>query len=91
MLEILTFTGVDEMTKESHLADIARSYPKVEFGVLVGSRSDTYESHGIFPSFNKVRVFRDYALNHGVQASLHLCGTWARTAIKATRAPVSPA
>ena len=47
-LSILTFTGVDEKTDLAALRDISRRYPRVEWGVLVGSHTDSND-RGIYP------------------------------------------
>ena len=75
MLEILTFTGVDEATDLSSLKDICSQYPQVEFAVLYGSHPG--EGNPIFPSTGFIQKFR--ALQ-GVRTAIHLCGRWARSA-----------
>ena len=35
-IEIVTFTGVDDRTDLSRLSELAKRYPKLEFGVLAG-------------------------------------------------------
>ena len=77
MLEILTFTGVDARTSFEELARIARRYPRVEFGILVGSSTDTRE-HGIFPSLRTVRASKHFARERAIQTALHLCGRYSR-------------
>ena len=72
MIEILTFTGVDDSTSIINLKQIAENYPRVEFGVLVGSQTG-----GIFPSMTRVRSLRD----SGIPCSLHLCGVYSRSAL----------
>ena len=44
MTDMVTFTGVDSATSIDGLAELSRRYPRVEFGVLVGSQLG-----GIFP------------------------------------------
>lgn len=75
-LEILTFTGVDRRTDLTELADIAGQYPKVEFGVLVGTHTDM-EDRGIFPSLSIVSRFRK-AAEGTFRTALHLCGQHSR-------------
>ena len=47
MLDILTFTGVDSHTSLDELARLAARYPKVEFGILVGSHTDRQDRRTI--------------------------------------------
>ena len=74
MIELLTFTGVDSETPLAGLSDLARRYPRVEFGVLVGSHIG-----GIFPPRSVVDEFKAYANAMGIRTALHLCGRYART------------
>ena len=74
MLEILTFTGVDENTEFDALVELSIRYPKVEFGLLMGSRVG-----GIFPSLDIVEDFREL---EGVNKCLHLCGAYSRDIMK---------
>lgn len=77
MLEILAFTGVDKRVIFNDLVKICAKYPKVEFGILVGSSSGS-EDHGIFPSLNVVRSFRRASQWKEWKSALHLCGRWSR-------------
>ena len=81
-IEILTFTGVDSQTDLGRLIAIQQQYPKVEFGVLIGSRTDEFDDHGIFPNKTVVRTFRDHCINAGTKAAVHLCGNWSRAVVK---------
>ena len=74
MIELLTFTGVDSETPLTGLSDLAHRYPRVEFGVLVGSHIG-----GIFPARSVVDDFKAYANAMGIGTALHLCGRYART------------
>ena len=73
MLEIITFTGVDERTDLKALAQISEQYPQAEFAVLIGSQ--TAGQNQIFPPFRTVHAFRQLT---GVRTALHLCGQYAR-------------
>ena len=75
MLEILTFTGVDESTDIEALKEICAQHPQVEFAVLYGTRPG--KGSPIFPSTEFVRRFRNL---EGVRTAIHLCGDWARCA-----------
>ena len=83
MLEILTFTGIDESTNLDEVREISAQYPQVEFGILYGSQSGM--DNPIFPSVELVRRFRDLG---GIRTAIHLCGQWARVA--AGEAPWTP-
>ena len=75
MLDILTFTGVDAKTDMAHLVDISARYPKVEFGVLVGSGTSKWLDRGIFPS---LKIVSDLTkLN--IPMAIHLCGRYSRS------------
>ena len=76
MIEIVTFTGVDEGTDLREIQEIAGKYPRAEFGVLLGSQTRKHDNP-IFPPVETVRALRDL---RGVNTSLHLCGTHARQA-----------
>lgn len=76
-LEILTFTGVDGRTDPGALADIARQYPLVEFGILIGTHTDM-KDRGIFPSLPIIDRFKNAAAKHSFDAALHLCGQHTR-------------
>ena len=76
MLEIVTFTGIDERTDLERVCDLAERYPIAEFGVLVGSHTG-----GIFPEMDVVLAFRDLVAK-GVPMALHLCGIYSRCAME---------
>ena len=77
-VEVVTFTGVDQFTRLDEVADISRIYPGAEFGILVGSRTDSVIDGGIFPPLFVVNSFRRLAQTTQLRASLHLCGKYAR-------------
>ena len=83
MIDILTFTGVDVHTSFGRLSKISARYPRVEFGVLVGTHSGE-EDRGIFPPLEFVELFRDYARwsNLNVRSAIHLCGAYSRALIQ---------
>ena len=86
MLEILTFTGVDSRTSMLDMHAIAQKYPKIEFGVLVGSLSG---HSNIFPSLNIVREFRDFGVmssddyKNDLHTAIHLCGVYSLEVMQA--------
>ena len=86
MLEILTFTGVDAKTDLDRLVEIAEKYPRVEFGILVGSQSSE-DDHGIFPPLRLVRLFRRISEWPEIKAAIHLCGRWSREVMSAYGPP----
>ena len=77
MLDILTFTGVDSATSPNDLIRIGHTYPKVEFGILVGTKTDDTD-HGIFPPIEVVDTLRYLGETKGFHTSLHLCGNYSR-------------
>ena len=76
MLEIVTFTGIDERTDLDRVCDLAERYPIAEFGVLVGTQTG-----GIFPEMDVVMAFRNLRCE-GVPTALHLCGIYSRCAME---------
>lgn len=76
MLELVTFTGIDQYTSLTSVGEIAAQYPKAEFGVLVGSQ--TGGNNPIFPPVGVVRFARQMLPRH--QIAIHLCGKYARQA-----------
>ena len=81
MLEILTFTGLDDRTDRGRLSELSSRFPKVEWGILVGSYTALKADRGIWPSLNTIDELQDL----GVPTSLHLCGAWARGALNGTQ------
>ena len=67
----LTFTGVDERTNLSRLAEIAFKFPYVEFAVLVGSRTGRSNR---FPKLAFVRDVQIAGNTLGFRKAIHLCG-----------------
>ena len=81
MIEILTFTGVDEKTDLQRMAELSRKYPKIEFGFLVGSKSRFDKSSGIWPSIFFVENMSVGCRKYDINTAIHLCGKYAREAI----------
>ena len=79
MLELLTFTGVDTKTSFKCLQEIVDEFPKVEFGILVGS--DTGGFNQIFPPLEVVDKFKTLEGN----TALHLCGIYSRSVIGSSK------
>ena len=75
MIDLVTFTGVDAETSLDSLAELSGRYPRVEFGVLVGSQVG-----GIFPTLDVVEGLKNRGIDEGFRTALHLCGRYARTA-----------
>ena len=85
MLEILTFTGVDARTDLDRAMAIAQHYPRVEFGVLVGSQPGADLS--IFPPADTVKELQALGEWRGVKTAIHLCGRWSREVMSADGPP----
>ena len=75
MIDLVTFTGVDAETSLGSLAELSVRYPRVEFGVLVGSQVG-----GIFPTLDVVEGLKGHGADEGFRTALHLCGRYARAA-----------
>ena len=72
-IEIVTFTGVDDHTDISRLSELAKRYPKLEFGVLAGTQVG-----GIFPTFCRIIDLSWDGECNGYRTALHLCGQFSR-------------
>ena len=83
MLDIITFTGVDDKTPMDALREIAEEYPRVEFGVLIGDRTGDRQAP-IFPPFGTVNKLKSSGREMGFRTAIHLCGTFARMALNRT-------
>ena len=81
MLGTITFTGIDDKTDPEWAVDLTRRYPKIEFGILVGSHTGTGEKHR-FPSLRTIQQWK-ICKNH-LRLSLHLCGRYARHVLNVT-------
>ena len=77
MIEIVTFTGVDERTDLDELRYVASKYLFAEFGILVGSQ--TGDGNPIFPPLPLVYRLKDILLRDRI--AIHLCGGYARQAM----------
>ena len=77
MIDLVTFTGVDAETSLGRLAELSERYPRVEFGVLVGSQVG-----GIFPTLDVVEGLKERGIGEGFRTALHLCGRYARAAVR---------
>ena len=77
MIDIVTFTGIDRRTPLETLIDLSRRYPRVEFGILVGSHTGE-AGLPIFPDMRVVDELREVSKSGVLQTSIHLCGKFAR-------------
>ena len=74
MLEIITFTGIDERTDLNGLERLALKYPRAEFAVLADSRTGGEDP--LYPPLETVMELKS-ALP---RTAVHLCGQYAREA-----------
>ena len=77
MIEIITFTGIDENTELDRLRKTAKAWPFTEFAVLAGSQTGCAPR---FPPRGWIDKWRAYATCHGIRTAIHLCGRLARNA-----------
>ena len=82
-LEILTFTGIDVLSRMPAVYRIKKQYPKVEFGILVGNHSGE-TGHNRFPALATVDRWRKFSKQWGVQMAIHLCGKFSQGVIDGT-------
>ena len=80
MIEIVTFTGVDDRTDFDELRYVVDKYPFVEFGVLVGS--ETGQGNPIFPGLYLVRRLQQTLPSDRI--AVHFCGKYARAVMGRT-------
>ena len=76
-LEILTFTGIDARTHMAEVYKLYAQYPRIEFGILVGSHSGD-QKYRRFPSFSIVDSWRQSAQKYDWPLAIHLCGRLSR-------------
>lgn len=87
MIEIVTFTGVDagtDLSIDGGLHALVKRYPWAEFGVLVGSQTETEGNNGIFPSLRFVHTLRGFCIRNKSRGALHLCGRYSRRVMDGT-------
>ena len=79
-LELMTFTGIDQWTDITPILRLAERFPKVEFGILVGSKTQSEIcTHSRFPSLRTIQRWKYIAKHYDLKLSLHLCGKYATT------------
>ena len=88
-LEIVTFTGIDLRTSMSEAHEIQMEFPRVEFGILVGSKThpNTSESNR-FPPLSIIDSWRIKNTSETENTfetegiAIHLCGKYSRDATR---------
>lgn len=75
ILRNVTITGADDSTRISEMVELSQRFPYVEWGILVSLKS---EGSYRFPSRNWIDTLSETALNHNLNLSTHICGTWVR-------------
>lgn len=75
MIEIVTFTGIDEKTDIGRATAIGTEHRFAELAVLAGSSTG---HHRRFPRLETIDWFRNAAVKAGVRRAIHLCGRVAR-------------
>lgn len=76
MIDRVTITGADDDTDINRMIEISLDYPFVEWGILVGSRTDAR-----FPSTEWMWQLYRAKCTYPLMLSLHLCGRYLREAI----------
>lgn len=74
-LDRVTITGADDTVQPEDLLALSKTFPFVEWGVLV-SASSTGSPR--FPSLPWVQELQKLALKETLNLSLHVCGRWVR-------------
>jgi hypothetical protein len=72
----VTITGADQSVRPSHLLELTRKFPFVEWGILVSrSQAGNYR----YPDEHWIRNLQQVAAtNPELNLSLHVCGHWVR-------------
>ena len=84
MLELVTFTGVDEQTDLKTLRLIAEEFPRAEFAALAGSRTGTDDPE--YPGRTTLQLLGTMGKKE-VRTAIHLCGRLARTIVQEDQVP----
>ncbi len=72
----VTMTGADDSIHNSHLIELSRKYPFVEWGILVSERSMGSRR---FPSKKWIdQLCEAKKANPQMKLSMHVCGKWVR-------------
>lgn len=80
MLRCVTLTGADESVRDpNELAELAATYPFLEFGILVGSRTQVGGHR--FPSIGWIDWLCDVKRKQPMRLSLHICGQYLREVV----------
>ena len=75
MLELITFTGIDERTSKDGVLEVARRHRATEWGFLAGSATGKKPR---YPPLATIDAWRDFTADNGLQTALHLCGRYSR-------------
>ncbi len=75
ILDRVTITGADDSIHPQHLLDLSKSYPFVEWAILVSQSS---EGHPRFPKSHWIKTLQNLDGIENINLSLHLCGKWVR-------------
>lgn len=89
MLTNVTLTGADDSVDPENMIRLSEKYPFVEWGILVGSNSETPR----FPSHRWLRELADKVASSGVvvKLSLHICGGILRGMLDRAELDIHPA
>ena len=80
-LSRVTITGADTSISPEALVSLSKSYPFVEWGILVSFSSQIILNIPYltrFPPPTWIRELQHLAIHHPMQLSLHICGRWPR-------------
>ena len=81
MIELITFTGVDDNTDLEWAEELAKTYPRIEFGILVGTKTKPTKDQTTanrFPCLKTIAAWKKVAANCRINLALHLCGKYQR-------------
>ena len=75
MLTRVTITGADDAVSPRELCALSEEFPFVEWGILV---SGTRQGSPRYPCHVWIEQLADFALDEGMDCSVHFCGSFAR-------------
>ena len=86
MIELITFTGLDERSDTHRICQLGRRWPKAEFAVLSGSETGRSPR---FPTNEWIDAWRRKAEEATLQTAIHLCGRTRRDALAGDEAALA--
>ena len=77
ILDVITFTGLDEKTELEDIYDIHQRYPKTEFAILVADHNGK-AGYNRLPTMETVHRWRHFSQEYDIPLAVHLSGKYTR-------------